>query len=220
MWAVLPLKHSAAAKQRLAGALAPAERRELFLAMAEDVLAALARARGLRGVAVVTGDPAAAALARRYGARVLPEGDPRGHSGAVEAAAAALAGEGAADLLALPGDVPLATADEIDAVLAAHAAASARTPRMTIAPARDDSGSNALALSPPGAIPYRFGADSFRRHLAEARRANVAVRVIRLPGLALDVDTPADLQALLARPAATRAHALLAARCTHSVGVP
>jgi 2-phospho-L-lactate guanylyltransferase (CobY/MobA/RfbA family) len=33
--------------------------------------------------------------------------------------------------------------------------------------------------------------------------------VLRLPGIALDVDTPEDLAALALVPAATRAHALL-----------
>ena len=42
-----------------------------MLAMLEDVLAALAAAPGLAGLAVVTVDPAARGLAARYGAAVI-----------------------------------------------------------------------------------------------------------------------------------------------------
>src|SRR3546814_11499697 len=50
LWAVLPIKDMAAAKQRLSGALAPHERRGLFAAMAEDVLAALAAVDRFDGI--------------------------------------------------------------------------------------------------------------------------------------------------------------------------
>ena len=63
IWAVIPVKDTAAAKQRLGDAV-PAHLRPAFaLAMLEDVLAAVAGARGLAGIAVVTVDQAAAALA-------------------------------------------------------------------------------------------------------------------------------------------------------------
>ena len=83
MWAVVPIKHLGAAKQRLADALARPDRRRLTLAMADDVLAALSGVPGLAGVAVISGDPEVAALARRYGARHIPEPEARGHTAAV-----------------------------------------------------------------------------------------------------------------------------------------
>ena len=71
IWAVVPVKDTAAAKQRLAPALPADLRQGLALAMLEDVLAALAEARGLAGRVLVTIDPAARDLAARYGAAVL-----------------------------------------------------------------------------------------------------------------------------------------------------
>lgn len=206
MWAVVPVKDMRAAKQRLVPALAPDERRTLFRHMLEDVLRALCAAEGLDGVALLTGDAEAMRLARRYDARVIAEAENRGHTAAVAAAAAALAVDGADGLLTVPGDVPLATPAEIEAVLAAHGAA----PAMTIVPAHDERGSNCVACSPPDVVPLRFGDDSFVPHLAAARVRGVEPRVLRLPGLALDIDTPADLEALLDRPAATLTHAYLA----------
>lgn len=202
MWAVVPVKNFEGAKQRLAPALAPAERVALFQAMLEDVLTALSAARGLSGVALLTRDPRAARLAERFGARIIAEPENRGHTAAVATAGETLARERAKGLLAIPGDVPLATAAEIEAVLARHRAA----PAMTIAPAHDERGSNCVVCSPPGAVPLRFGDDSFFPHLAAARARGIEPAIVRLPGLALDIDTPADLAALLAQPARTRAH--------------
>jgi 2-phospho-L-lactate guanylyltransferase len=213
IWAVLPIKELDWAKQRLAGLLDAALRRELAEAMAGEVIAALAGAAGLAGIVVVTRDPIAARLAGRAGARVVTEGARDGQTGSVAAAQAMLAGEGRGGMLAVPGDIPCATSVELDAVLAAHRAA----PAFTIAPAHDDLGSNAVVCSPPGAVTLRFGENSFFPHLDAARCRGIEPTVIRLPGIALDIDNPADLAALLRLPqsAGTRTRALLEA-----AGVP
>ena len=72
-WAILPVKEMAGAKQRLAPLLSPDERIELMRVMLRDVLAALSAAQGLAGIALVTLDPWAQALAQDHGAR-LPGG--------------------------------------------------------------------------------------------------------------------------------------------------
>ena len=135
--------------------------------MLEDVLAALAETRGLAGRLLVTIDPAARDLAARYGARVIEDGARDGHTGAVMAAARRLAAEGRGAMLTLPGDIPLVTAAEIERLIAAH---RRRPPSFTIAPSHDERGSNAILLSPPDAVPLRFGDDSFCPHLAAAAR--------------------------------------------------
>ena len=207
MWAVLPAKDLVDAKQRLAEALGPAERRLLFRTMYEDVLAALGGARRLAGIAVVTRDSEAAAVARAYGARVLAEPENRGQTAAIERAAADLAASGATGMVTIPGDAPLVTGAEIDAVVAAHGAGRA----MTIVPAHDRRGSNCIAVTPPGLIPFSFGNDSFEPHLAAARARGIEPRILDLPGIALDVDTPDDLRQLIALGGDTRTHAYLAA---------
>ena len=74
IWCVIPIKDLVNAKTRLSPALTSEERRNLFQAMAEDVLAAAAAATKLDGILVLTNDPDATKLAKRYGARV--EGEP------------------------------------------------------------------------------------------------------------------------------------------------
>jgi 2-phospho-L-lactate guanylyltransferase len=214
VWAVVPVKEQGEAKQRLAGFLPPAQRRALAAAMLEDVLAALADAP-LAGLCVVTLDPFATALARRIGARVLTEGARDGHTGAVTAAARVLLAEGRRSMLTMPGDIPRVTAGEVAHLLAAHGAA----PSFTIAPAHDEQGSNAILLSPPDAVALRFGEDSFFPHLAAARAAGIEPRVVRLPGIGMDIDHPEDLRRFLAMPRMpTRTLALLEAAGPEDAG--
>jgi 2-phospho-L-lactate guanylyltransferase len=58
-------------------------------------------------------------------------------------------------------------------------------------------------------VPLRFGADSFLPHLAAAKRCAIEPTVVRMPRIALDIDTPDDLALFLATPSPTRTRALL-----------
>ncbi len=194
IWAVMPIKNMENAKQRLAPALSPAERRLLFSAMVEDALSVLTSAKGLAGTLVVTRDPEARRLAEHYGARVLIENANAGHTEASSFGARTLAAEGFAGMIQIPGDLPALRPADIEAVLEVHDEA----PAVTIAPSRDERGSNAVACSPPDVLPLRFGDDSFFPHLERARELGVEPRIVRRPGLALDVDMPEDLKAFLA----------------------
>ena len=172
--------------------------------MVEDVLETLSRVPGLSETVVVTRDERASALAERYGARVLTEPANDGQSAAVERAAAALESAGTDRLLQVPGDVPGASVDEIAAVLAAHAGTEDGEPAVTLVPAHDRRGTNCVLCSPPGVLPFAFGHDSFGPHCRAARERGIAPRILPLPGLGLDIDTPDDLRAFMARPARGR----------------
>ncbi len=194
IWAVVPIKGGLGSKQRLSGLLTPEQRVLLASAMAEDVLDALSRVRGLAGIMVVTADEATMAMARRLDARIVTDGALDGHTGAVAAAARVLLREGRGGMLQVPGDIPRITAAEAEAVLAEHRDG----PSFTIVPAHDERGSNAVLLTPPDAVPLRFGDDSYFPHLAAARAAYVEPTVVRLPGIGMDIDHPADLAMFLA----------------------
>ena len=56
MWAVVPVKEFAGAKQRLSPVLAAADRARLYALMLDRVLDALAAARGIDGILVVTNE--------------------------------------------------------------------------------------------------------------------------------------------------------------------
>jgi 2-phospho-L-lactate guanylyltransferase len=189
IWAVVPVKETEGAKQRLAAVVPAAMRQALALAMIEDVLAALTAAQGLAGIVLVTLDSHAIRLAAQYGAECIEDGARDGHTGSVTAAARQLKARGADGILQVPGDIPLLTSNEIEALLAAHKPA----PSFTITPSHDELGSNAVLMSPPDAVPLRFGDDSFFPHLAAARACGIEPTVVRLPGIAMDIDNPADL---------------------------
>ncbi len=205
-WAVVPVNDLERAKQRLAGALDPAARRSLSLAMLADVLDALDATPGLDGAAMVSRDADVEELARRRGLRVIPE-TGAGLNAAVAQVGNVLSAEGCARLLVMPADLPLAAPEEIAQILAAPAEA----PGLALVPDRHGVGTNALACSPPNAIAPSFGAGSFARHLEAARDAGIPATVLRLPGLGLDIDTPEDLRAFMETPGATWTHAALRA---------
>ena len=203
--ALLPVKDLEDAKQRLSPVLDARQRRDFFAAMLEDVLEALAATPALAGVLVLTRHPAVRALDARHGASLLGEARNLGQSGAVTFGARTLGARGAAGMIAVPADLPLVRPEDLDALLAAHRPA----PSVTIAPARDGLGTNAVACSPPGVLPFRFGGASFRPHLARARALGLDPRVVHRSRLALDIDTPADLRAFSRQASNTRAYRYL-----------
>jgi 2-phospho-L-lactate guanylyltransferase len=210
IWAVIPVKETATAKERLGEALPRNLRPGLALAMLEDVLSAVAKTlhnrwHGLAGIAVVTLDPDAQALAQRYGARILTDDARGGHTAAVKAAARTLAQEGRSGMLQMPGDIPLVGADEISLLLAVRRA----SPSFTIAPSHDDFGSNAVLVCPPTAVPLTFGDDSFYPHLRAAQACGIKPLIVRQHGIGLDIDRPEDIRAFAHLRSPTRAQAYL-----------
>lgn len=206
----VPVKDLVNTKQRLIPLLSPAERGDLARAMLEDVLEALGQAR-LGEILVVTRDPAVESLARRHGAATLREESNRGHTEAVAHAQRAALARGSKRFLTIPGDVPCATAGELQAL----AAALPVGPGVAFVPSLSGFGTNAVLLDPPDTLPLKFGEPSFENHLVAARAAGLRPLVLRLAGIGLDIDAPDDLALLLERGPSTRSAGLLT-----SLGVP
>jgi 2-phospho-L-lactate/phosphoenolpyruvate guanylyltransferase len=205
-FALLPVKARAHAKQRLGEFLSPREREALARVMYEEVFEKLTAARGIDRVVVVTSDASAARHARRAGALVFAEREQRGHSHSADRAARRAMELGASTVLLLPIDVPLVTSAEIEGL------AEAARPGVIIVPSADGTGTNALVRTPPDVIECRFGKDSLRAHLEQARLKGVAAEIMRPPGIVFDIDTPADVAELLARAPNSRTAALLRGR--------
>lgn len=195
LWIIIPVKDTSQSKQRLSERLSASERQKLAHAMLEDVLEAVVKLRDRAPCTLVTIDPFAEACASRYGLRVITDGAHDGHTGAVDGGRRRLASEGVEGIVTLPGDIPLVTSAEINKVLDIHS----QSRGFTIVPAADKKGSNAIACTPPLAVPLRFGDNSYYPHLSAARKAGIEPATIELPGIATDVDTPDDLGLLLRR---------------------
>jgi len=68
----------------------------------------------------------------------------------------------------------------------------------------------AIACSPPDAVPLRFGDNSFYPHIQAAEACGIRPNIVRLPGIALDIDNPEDVVSFMRVDSATRARAVLA----------
>lgn len=202
---LVPVKNLNGAKQRLAAILTQAQRTELARAMIKDVCHALSEVPSRPAVALVTSDEYAIRLARQCGFEFIHDEENLGETEAIAMATQQAEKRGAEFSLVIPGDIPLVTPDEIAAVLAAAPAEGT-----VLVPASDGRGTNAILRRPCGLIPCRFGNDSFLPHRAAARAAQKDVVVLDgLPGIALDIDCPEDLEELAEGKARTRTQRLV-----------
>lgn len=186
---LIAVKQLGSAKTRLAPVFAPGLREAVVLAMLTDTVAAAAQVPEVATIHVVTADEDAAAAARTAGARVIPDRTPRGHpdplNHALRTAAAGLTAAGAANLVALQGDLPALRPPE----LAAAVAAAGRHRRSFVA---DRHGTGTAALFAFGvALDPMLGPDSAARH----RHSGAVELTPGWPGLRCDIDTAEDLQA-------------------------
>ncbi len=191
-WALLPLKDLVQAKSRLSGLLAPFERRALAQAMAEDVLAALAACPRLEGILLISDDPGADLLARKYAVELLPESTlaVTGLNPVVRAGCEHLRKRGAGSVMVVHSDLPLLTAAELGQLLDAWRAADVD---LLISPDRHRDGTNILLLSSRCALEFHYGVGSCQAHLDAAAEAGLRAELQPLAGAGLDVDQPSDL---------------------------
>lgn len=182
---LVPLRSPGLGKTRLAPRLTPGDRADVAAAMLADVVGVV-RAAGLGDPVVVASGRAAAAAGRDLGCPVRTDGPGVGLDGALAAVTATLPADD--DVLVLLGDLPRVTPDDLRAVVAAS------TP-VVVAPS-DDGGTSALLRRPHACLTTAYGPDSAARHVALATARGLAVTTVRRPGLATDLDTVADLEAL------------------------
>jgi 2-phospho-L-lactate/phosphoenolpyruvate guanylyltransferase len=225
---LVPVKDMSSAKQRLASVLTQQQRTTLARTMLKDICAALAQVVApplvapplsrvgfarqggdfpRPAVALVTNDAFAVSLARHYSFEIIVDNENLGESEAIAMATAEAEKRGAAFTMVLPGDIPLLRASEVEAVLAAMPQQGS-----VLVPAADARGTNAVLRRPCSLFPLRFGNDSFLPHQASARATGQTCIVLDnadLPGIALDIDRPADLAQLLGFPMRTRTQKLL-----------
>ena len=201
---LVPVKKLANAKQRLAPVADQLARTELAQAMLFDMLETLGTWERRPEIALVTSDPFALDLARQFKLQVIADNANRGETDAIEMATRICESRGVQSTLVIPGDIPLMQASELEAILQARPAEGS-----VLVPSADGRGTNAAWRRPAGLFPLRFGNNSFKPHLAAARATQKPCIVLSLPGIALDVDNPADLVQLAAAPGQTRAQRLV-----------
>jgi 2-phospho-L-lactate guanylyltransferase len=199
---LIPVKNLGHSKQRLGEVLTQEARAELARSMLLDILETLSKWQGLP-VSVVTGDPAATEMARNFDFDVIADSQDAGETDAIAMATAVCESRGAKSTLVIPGDIPLVEASELETILN-----SAPAQGSVLVPAADGRGTNAIWRSPCGLFPLRFGNDSFLPHHEKAMAAQKPCVVMNFPGIALDIDNPADLRQLAMMPGERRSQIL------------
>lgn len=180
---LIPIRSFVDSKSRLAEVLTPEQRRSFMIECADRVIAA---ARDLPKV-VVSSDPEVRDFTVDRGGYVLP--DPgNGLSHAIQSALYQLRKLGVSHLTVAHGDLPLAK----------DLTTLAKAGQLTIVPDRLHEGTNVISLPTTAHFKFRYGRNSFKNHMVEAELSGLQVEIEENPSLSMDIDTPADLEELLA----------------------
>ena len=185
--ALIPVKSLTTAKSRLAPSLTQHQRERLVLDMFHHVLCVLLDTELFEKVSVVSSDKQVLEKAYLWGAQALAE-EYHGHNQALHAAALKEISEGVTMLLTISADLPLLTTQEIRSFFKQSLQYD-----IVLAPSRDGTGTNAIMVHPPLAVPYVFGPGSLHSYVEAARQRHLSYSLYQSIGLALDIDTIEDL---------------------------
>jgi 2-phospho-L-lactate/phosphoenolpyruvate guanylyltransferase len=186
---IVPHRGLEAAKTRLAPSLDPAERIMLASQLLQRVLKVAREVAD--DVVVISPSRPLAEIVEAAGARLEVQRGMGLNEGLDQARSEALLA-GIETLVVLHGDLPNLRGEDIETLVGALP--SDGSPGVAIATDRGGTGTNGLALRPPGVINFRFGSGSFAAHAAEVERAGVPCVAVNRAGLAFDLDTPDDLR--------------------------
>jgi 2-phospho-L-lactate guanylyltransferase len=186
--AIVPVKPLAESKSRLAGVLNENERAALTRKLLERTLLKLSRARGIARVVVISRDENVLKIARKFGAWSVLESHASLND-ALEQARRVCVANGARALLIVPADLPKLRVRDIEKIIALGEPA----PRIVIAPAARDGGTNALLLNPAHDFIFQFGESSFHAHVAQAKNFEWQIEIYNSDTVAFDLDIPEDL---------------------------
>lgn len=177
---VVPIRSFRLGKGRLAGVLSEAQRGELSRLLAGRVLDAAAPLP----VYVVSSDSDVRTFAAERNASIVE--DPGSLNAAALAGMQAAAADGATRVIIVHADLakptPYAWVGDTDGV--------------TIVPDRHGQGTNVMSLPVDTDFVFAYGDGSFARHVDEASRCDLTLRVVVDDALGWDVDEPDDLRAL------------------------
>ena len=181
---IIPMKDPLKAKSRLSDVLPEPVRARLALALFRRMLGFLSEARPEVTMLVVSDSDVIEAEALALGAQVLRQSGAGLNAAVREGAEWAKAQEYRA-ICVLPADLAYPSKADLDRLLEIRGG-------VVMAPAHDG-GTNALLVSPPDAIEFRYGKGSCLAHQEAAALAGVPCTIIPLESLKYDIDTSADL---------------------------
>lgn len=187
-FAVMAVRPVDEGKSRLADELTAGERVSLNINMFRHVFEVVSQVFPAENIVVISRSEPLLDEARARGAHGAAETSCDLNAALTEASRIAV-GRGATALLTISSDLPFLEPDDVRAMLDAKGDVVIATDRLRI-------GTNALLVRRPFAMPYRYGGESLAAHKMAAAEAGLTITVVERPGLARDIDTPADLAEL------------------------
>ena len=214
IWALIPVKSLLESKRRLSHLLAAEQRAELISGLLQHELNLLSQVPAIDKVLVISSDPTVWDIARQYGALVEEELVSQGLNAAVARGMAVAAGNGASSALLIPVDLPFIAASDVDLMISTGLDKTTwdrKSPRsadsqgnngshiskeygrvMAICSDEDGNGTNAIFINPAQEFSFHFGPGSFHKHVQEAQKRSLTVRIVSAPGLNFDLDNEND----------------------------
>lgn len=190
LWAIVPVKSLRRGKSRLAGVLTDEERSALNQDLLIKTLMCLKTIQKIDQILVISYDPEALAKARELDVMTVQEGSKTNINNALRRATVAANAYNASKVLIIPADLPFIDKGEMESFLAQEG----EPPEIIISSDRHSEGTNALFINPIGILEYNFGPWSFRKHIEQAERKKIKVKIKNMESLTFDLDVPEDLE--------------------------
>ena len=188
-WVCVPVKPFVYGKSRLAGMISTDDRYQLNKALLSHTLQTICNSQWKEHAVVISKGEEALEMAKALGIRTLVENPPFGLNRSLRTVSKVLADENAESITVVPADLVLLTVHEMDSIYSLRM----ELPGVIIVPDRFKAGTNILSVNPIGAIPFKYGRNSFSKHCQAVKSADIPISIIESPYLGFDLDTEQDL---------------------------
>jgi 2-phospho-L-lactate/phosphoenolpyruvate guanylyltransferase len=192
LWAIIPVKPFSKGKSRLSELLSQERRVLLNSTLLSRTIRVLKNVPEIHNIIVISRDSSALSIAHNFGIKTIQEDANIELNKALRRTVAVAKAYQVDSILVIPSDLPLLEPGDVSGMLSLRKA----HPEIIIAPDRRGEGTNGLLLSPPDIINFKFGKDSFKQHMCEAKEKNIAFSIYENINFGLDIDLPQDLEAL------------------------
>lgn len=189
--AVVPLRDLHTGKSRLRGEFSDVFVRKLIIVMAQRVINALAELTWFEKILIISPDREILQYSWNTQCHMLQQ-QSLGLNDAIQQVCDSMQGFDVTDLCVIHADLPMVTSAVLKNAFLPEMESEAQF-SAAISPDRQHRGTTCLWLRPPHALSPEFGSNSFTLHVSQARRKGIPAKIIHLPELAFDLDTPADI---------------------------
>ena len=188
MWAIIPINNFDESFSRLSNVLNNEQRKEMTQILATQVLDALTPIESVKKIIVLSNELEWLNSCLNKKITVLPEPETEQFSEKIDYTAQWIQNQGIITMLYLSIDLPYIQQMDIENLISHHISG------LSIVEANKDHGTNALILDLPTKMEFKFGPNSFSKHLEEARSKNIDTTIVNIECLSLDLDDWSDLE--------------------------